>query len=211
MSETEREAGSSPVGRRLTSSRRWFLLAVSAVALMLAALVVVVERRDQDARVLPRPQGTRDDSGEYVTSSPAATPSGPAPSLAGLTPSKVTDAWVKRWSVPVTEDGALHTIKVTLPDTKDSLAAAVGQPSKDRRDEVGHVFCMVKLRGAVQRPLLRTLVEDCVGPVLKAEERKAVLKWLIGVDFSAPIFKSRRPPTTSCSPTTIPTRTSRSS
>lgn len=159
---------------------------------MLAALVVVVEWRDQDARVLPpATQGTRDDLGEYETSSPAATPSGPAPSLAGLTPSTVTDAWVKRWPVTVKEDGALHTIKVTLPDTKDSLAAAVGQPSKDRRDEVGHVFCMVKLRAAVQRPLLRTLVDDCIGPVLKVEERKAVFNWLIGVDFSAPIFKSR--------------------
>ncbi|WP_320065779.1 hypothetical protein [Micromonospora sp. RTGN7] len=108
------------------------------------------------------------------------------PAFAGMTPSKVTDAWGERWPGPVTVDGALHTIRVTLPGTQGQLSAAVGQPDKDRRDEVAHVFCMVKLRGAVQRPLLKSLVEGCLGPVLKAKERTVVLDWLISADFSVP-------------------------
>ncbi|MBQ1019346.1 hypothetical protein KBX71_15930 [Micromonospora sp. D93] len=169
-------------------------MAVPVVALLLAALVGVVVR---DHGSTPRPaasQGSRGEPGEYVTRSPAASASGPAPAFDGLTPSKVTDAWAARWPGPVTEEGALRTIQVTLPNTKDRLAAAVGQPSKDRRDEVGHVFCMVKLHGAVKRPLLQALVDGCIGPVLGAEERKAVLNWLVGVDFSTPNHQFRQTP-----------------
>ncbi|MCX5069166.1 hypothetical protein OOJ91_25310 [Micromonospora lupini] len=195
MNETEREAESVAVGRG-TTSRRWLLLAVPAVVLMLAALVGVVVSRDQNGRALPpAPPGTRGNPGEpreWMTSPPPVTPSGPLPVFAGLTPSKVTDAWVERWPVRVTAKGALHTIEVTLPGTQDHLAAAVGQPSKERRNEVGHVFCMVKLHGAVQRSLLRALVDGCIGPVLGAGERKAVLNWLNGVDFSAPTYEFRR-------------------
>ncbi|MFF0229926.1 hypothetical protein [Micromonospora sp. NPDC005254] len=144
-------------------------------------------------RALPAAsQGTRGNPGEDVNSSPAVTPSGPMAAFPGMTPSKVTDAWAERWRVPVTADGALHIIRVTLPGKQGQLSAAVGQPSKDRTNEVAQVLCMVKLHGAVQRPLLQTLVEGCIGPVLKAEERKAVLNWLVGVDFSAPTYQLRR-------------------
>ncbi|WP_234585677.1 hypothetical protein [Micromonospora sp. MH99] len=109
-----------------------------------------------------------------------------------MTPSTVMDAWAGRWPVPVKVDGALHIIRVTLPGKQGQLSAAVGQPSKDRKNEVAQVLCMVKLRDGVQRQLLQTLVDGCIGPALGAKERRAVLNWLIGVDFSAPTYEFRR-------------------
>lgn len=192
MNETEWEAGSVRAGGR-TGPRRWLVFAVPAVILVLAGLVAVVVLRHRDAgpQRPPAPQGARGEPGEEQLASPAATPSGPAPALAGATPSQVTDAWVERWPGPVTVKGSLHTIQVTLPGTQDQLSAAVGQPSKDRRDEVGQVLCMVKLHGAVQRPLLQTLVDGCLGPVLRPEERKTVLGWLVDTDFSVPRAETR--------------------
>ncbi|MER5702288.1 hypothetical protein ABT023_10090 [Micromonospora sp. NPDC002296] len=191
MNETEREPGSVPGGGGATS-KRWLLLAAPAVVLASLLAVVVVHGRGAAPQRPPGTQGARGEPGEYLPSSPTATPSGPVPAFAGMTPSRVTDAWVKRWPGPVTVDGSLHTIRVTLPGTQDQLSAAVGQPNKDRRDEVAHVFCMVRLHGAVRRPLLKALVEGCLGPVLKAKERTAVLDWLISADFSVPHYQSQR-------------------
>lgn len=189
MNGIEHEADPVVVGGKSTS-RRWVLLAVPAMVLVLAGLAAVWVMHDRDAPSQRYPQGTRGEPAEYPSSSP--TRSGPLPVFPGMTPSSVTDAWAKRWPVPVTVDGALHIIKVTLPETKDSLSAAVGQPSKDRENEVAQVLCMVKLHGAVKRPLLQTLVDGCIGPVLGAKERRAVLDWLVSVDFSAPTYEFRR-------------------
>ncbi|MEU7839937.1 hypothetical protein AB0B39_03095 [Micromonospora sp. NPDC049114] len=162
------------------------------MALVLAGLaaVSVVRDRDKPPQRSATQQGTRGEPGEYPSSSP--TRSGPLPVFPGMTPSTVMDAWAGRWPVPVTVDGSLHIIKVTLPGKQGQLSAAVGQPSKDRKNEVAQVLCMVKLAGAVQRQLLQTLVDGCIGPVLGAKERRAVLDWLIGVDFSAPTYEFRR-------------------
>ncbi|MEU1604854.1 hypothetical protein [Micromonospora matsumotoense] len=186
MNEFHREAGSAPASDGTTSrtSRRWLLLAVPVV--VLALLLTAVVWRDRSAAPR-RPPGTHGDRGEPLPPpTPTSTRTGPVPAFAGITPTKVTDAWVERWPGPVTVDGPLRIVNATLPGTRDELAAAVGQPDKYRRDEVAHIFCRVKLRGAVQRPLLKNLVEGCLGPVLTATERTATLDWLLKADFSAP-------------------------
>jgi hypothetical protein len=195
VDETEREAGSVPADGGTRPGRR-VALAVSAVVLVLAALVavVVVRHRDTTPQRPPAPQGARGEPEEYRSSSPTASPSGPVPAFVGMTPSKVTAAWVERWPGPVTVNGAVRNVRVTLPGTRDQLSATVGQPTKDRRNEVAHVACLVKHRGTVSRPLLQTLVDGCLGPVLRPEERKAVLDWLIGADLSVPHYQFRRSP-----------------
>ncbi len=162
------------------------------MVLVLAGLAAVSVLRDRDAppQRSATQQGTRGEPGGNPSVSPTRT--GPLPVFPGMTPSKVMDAWAGRWPVPVTVDGSLHIIRVTLPGKQGRLSAAVGQPSKDRENEVAQVLCMVKLPGAVQRQLLQTLVDGCIGPVLGAKERKAVFDWLIGIDFSAPTYEFRR-------------------
>ncbi|MEU8327087.1 hypothetical protein [Micromonospora sp. NPDC048839] len=191
MNETGRDAGLVPVDRR-TTPRRWLLLAVPALVLVLGALAAVVVPRDTDGPPT-RFASPLDVLGEPLPGrAPTVAPTKVFEVFPGLTLDKVTDAWAKRWPVPVTVDGALHIIRVTLPGKQGQLSAAVGQPSKDRRDEVAQILCRVKLRDAVRRPLLQTLVDGCIGPALAAKERSVVLDWLIGVDFSVPNLESRR-------------------
>ncbi|MFF0150314.1 hypothetical protein [Micromonospora sp. NPDC005203] len=164
------------------------------MVLVLGALAAVVVPRDTDGPPT-RFASPLDALGEPLPGrAPTIAPTKVFEVFPGLTPNRVTTAWAKRWPVPVTMDGALHTIRVTLPATQGELSAAVGQPSKDRRDEVAQVLCLVKLRDAVRRPLLQTLVDGCIGPALTAKERRAVLDWLIGLDFSVPNHEFRRTP-----------------
>ncbi|MEV4845677.1 hypothetical protein AB0K20_20985 [Micromonospora matsumotoense] len=190
MNEFELEAGSIPVADG-TTSKRWLLLTVPVVVLALLLAVVVMRGREPAPQRPPATQGAR---GEPVGYPPSPTPtrSGPAPAFAGMTPGKVTDAWVERWPAPVTVDRSVRNLQVTLPGTQDKLSATVGQPTKDRRNEVGHVACLVKHRGPVQRSLLKTLVEGCLGPVLKVKERTTLLDWLISSDLSVPRYQFRR-------------------
>ena len=89
----------------------------------------------------------------------------------------------------------MRFVEVTLPGTRDQLSAGVGQPTRDRRDEVGHVVCRVKLHDGLTRPLRRALARDgCLGPVLKTGERAALRDWLTGVDLSPPHYQAKRSP-----------------
>ncbi|MFC0029030.1 hypothetical protein ACFFMM_05755 [Micromonospora chaiyaphumensis] len=185
----------SPTGG--TVSRRPLVLTVTAVVVLVAAAIVaLVALRDRGAAPArpTAPRGAAGEPGERGGVATTVSPSGPVKVLAGTTPGQVTDAWVKRWPGPVDVDGSLHTVRATLPGTRDQLSASVGQPAKDRRDEVTRVFCLVKHRGTVQPPLVRTLVDGCLGPVLRAEERTAVLAWLNSADLSVPHQQVRRFP-----------------
>ncbi|MFE9871548.1 hypothetical protein ACFYON_12990 [Micromonospora sp. NPDC005686] len=194
---TAREADSAPAGRTRPPGRR-LRIAVPVLVLLLAGAAgfVLWGERGAEPGCPPAPIGARGEPGEYQSVPTAAVPtaSGPAQVFAGTTAEEVTDAWVRRWPGPVTMDRSLRIINVTLPGTRDELSAAVVPPTKDRRDEVGHVICRVKLQGSLSRSLLRTLVDGCLGPVLKTDERAAVRDWLTGVDLSPPHFQMKRSP-----------------
>ncbi|WP_343449754.1 hypothetical protein [Micromonospora oryzae] len=120
---------------------------------------------------------------------------GPLPAIPGVKVEAVAADWAKRWGTPPKAFAKGYDTTAKLPGTAYRARFGVLSSPDGDGTEVATLFCTVgDQQHTKDRRLIRAMVDSCLAPALRGEEKATVSTWLNAQDYSHDVFATRELP-----------------
>ncbi|WP_229402624.1 hypothetical protein [Micromonospora okii] len=145
-----------------------------------------------DGRGHPSGSATSAPAGEERPDAGGPRSAGPLPPIPGAKVEAIAAGWAQRWGKPAKASAKGYDTTATLPGTAYRTRFGVTRSRDGDRSEVATLFCITSdPRLAKGRRLIRAVVDSCLAPALRGEEKAAVSTWLTAQDYSHDLFATR--------------------
>jgi hypothetical protein len=119
----------------------------------------------------------------------------PLPPIPGTTVAAVAAGWTKLWDTPPKTSARGYDTKATLPGTDYNTRFGILKSAAGDGTEVGTLFCITSDQRLIRDGrFIRAVVDACLGPALRDEEKTTLHTWLTEQDYSGNVHEIRELP-----------------